>query len=76
MINFHIIQFCLLFLLYHVLWNLQFDLFEIQPKFGGQIIDIVSRDLREPAEKAEALDAVRDTILEIVLIVIIGYLFS
>jgi hypothetical protein len=55
---------------------LQFDLFEIQPKFGGQIIDIVSRDLREPAEKAEALDAVRDTILEIVFIVIIGYLFS
>lgn len=54
---------------------MQFNIFEIQPKYGGQIIDIVSRDIREPEEKAEALDAVRDTILEIVLIVVIGYLF-
>ncbi|KAJ3705981.1 hypothetical protein LUZ61_009686 [Rhynchospora tenuis] len=42
------------------------------PKYGGMIIDIVSRDISEPEEKAEALDAVRDTILDIVLIVVIG----
>ena len=45
----------------------------LQPKFGGKIIDIVSRDVREPEQKAEALDAVKSTILYIVLIVVIGY---
>lgn len=44
------------------------------PKFGGQIIDIVSRDLREPEQKAEALRAVQSTILFIVLIVVLGSL--
>ncbi|OWM64518.1 ABC transporter B family member 27-like [Punica granatum] len=44
------------------------------PKFGGVIIDIVSRDTRTPAEQIEALNAVKNTILEIVLIVIIGSL--
>ncbi|XP_020268705.1 ABC transporter B family member 25 [Asparagus officinalis] len=42
------------------------------PKFGGMIIDIVSRDVREPEEKGQALDAVKNTVLSIVLIVIIG----
>nr|XP_029124183.1 ABC transporter B family member 25 isoform X1 [Elaeis guineensis] len=42
------------------------------PKYGGKIIDIVSRDVREPEQQAEALDAVKDTILDIVLIVVIG----
>nr|BAX39014.1 half-size ABC transporter [Fagopyrum esculentum] len=42
------------------------------PKFGGIIIDIVSRDIRTPEQQAEALEAVRNTILSIVLIVVIG----
>lgn len=42
------------------------------PKFGGKIIDIVSRDLREPEQKAEALQDVKNTILYIVLIVVTG----
>ncbi|KAG1347775.1 ABC transporter B family member 25, partial [Cocos nucifera] len=42
------------------------------PKYGGKIIDIVSKDFREPEQQAEALDAVKNTILEIVLIVVIG----
>ncbi|KAL2479145.1 ABC transporter B family member 27 [Forsythia ovata] len=42
------------------------------PKFGGKIIDIVSRDTQSPERKSEALDAVKNTILYIVLIVIIG----
>ncbi|KAL9326342.1 hypothetical protein ACSQ67_006987 [Phaseolus vulgaris] len=41
-------------------------------KFGGKIIDIVSRDIRTPEEKDEALDAVKSTILEIFLIVVFG----
>ncbi|KAJ8751733.1 hypothetical protein K2173_025906 [Erythroxylum novogranatense] len=44
------------------------------PKFGGTIIDIVSRDKRTPEEQTEALDAVKSTILEIVLIVVVGSL--
>lgn len=44
----------------------------LQPKFGGQIIDIVSKDVKEPEQKAKALDAVKDTILYIVVIVVIG----
>lgn len=42
------------------------------PKYGGKIIDIVSRDIRKPEQQAEALAAVRNTILDIVLIVVIG----
>ncbi|XP_052179674.1 ABC transporter B family member 25-like isoform X2 [Diospyros lotus] len=42
------------------------------PKFGGKIIDIVSRDIQTPEQKAEALDAVKSTIIGIFLIVIIG----
>lgn len=45
----------------------------IQPKFGGKIIDIVSGDTETPEQKAEALAAVRGTILDIFLIVIVGY---
>ncbi|XP_077222619.1 transporter associated with antigen processing protein 2 [Tasmannia lanceolata] len=42
------------------------------PKYGGKIIDIVSRDLRTPEQQFEAQEAVKNTILEIILIVIIG----
>ncbi|XP_070053662.1 ABC transporter B family member 27-like isoform X2 [Nicotiana tomentosiformis] len=42
------------------------------PKFGGQIIDIVSGDIQTPEQKSEALNAVKNTILEIFLIVIVG----
>lgn len=45
----------------------------LQPKFGGQIIDIVSGDIQTPEQKSEALNAVKNTILEIFLIVIVGY---
>uniref|UniRef100_A0A5B6ZWT9 Putative ABC transporter B family member 27 n=1 Tax=Davidia involucrata TaxID=16924 RepID=A0A5B6ZWT9_DAVIN len=44
------------------------------PKYGGMIIDIVSRDIRTPEQQAEALDAVKSTILAIVLIVVVGSL--
>ncbi|XP_062151013.1 ABC transporter B family member 27-like [Alnus glutinosa] len=44
------------------------------PKYGGMIIDIVSREIRTPEQQSEALDAIRDTILDIVLIVVIGSL--
>ncbi|PON73646.1 ATP-binding cassette containing protein [Trema orientale] len=42
------------------------------PKYGGMVIDIVSREIRTPEEQSEALDAVKSTILEIVLIVALG----
>ncbi|KAF1887244.1 hypothetical protein Lal_00040844 [Lupinus albus] len=45
-------------------------------KFGGKIIDIVSGDLRTPEEKDKALNAVKGTILEIFLIVIVGSVCS
>ncbi|KAF6149514.1 hypothetical protein GIB67_003662 [Kingdonia uniflora] len=42
-------------------------------KFGGRIIDIVSRDISTPEKKKdEALNAVKSTILEVILIVVIG----
>lgn len=44
----------------------------MQPRFGGMIIDIVSREIKSPEEQVEALNAVKNTILEIVLIVVIG----
>ncbi|KAJ0106203.1 hypothetical protein Patl1_18925 [Pistacia atlantica] len=42
------------------------------PKFGGKIIDIVSGDTGTPEQQAAALNAVRGTILEIFLIVVVG----
>lgn len=42
------------------------------PKFGGTIIDIVSRDIHTDEQRAEAIGAVKGTILEIFLIVIVG----
>ena len=45
----------------------------MQPKYGGMIIDIVSTEIRTPEQQAEALAAIKDTILDIVLIVVIGY---
>lgn len=42
------------------------------PKYGGMIIDIVSTDIRTPEQQSQALDAIKDTILAIVLIVV-GY---
>lgn len=44
----------------------------MQPKYGGIIIDIVSRDINNSQQQMEALNAVKNTILQIVLIVIIG----
>lgn len=45
----------------------------MQPKFGGMVIDIVSREIRTPQQQAEALEAVKNTILAIILIVVTGY---
>lgn len=42
------------------------------PSFGGKIIDIVSRDIKTPEEQTEALNAVKDTILAVVLVVVVG----
>ncbi|XP_010552477.1 PREDICTED: ABC transporter B family member 27 [Tarenaya hassleriana] len=42
------------------------------PKFGGMIIDIVSRDIRKPEEQTEALNAVKSAVIVILLIVVIG----
>lgn len=42
------------------------------PKYGGNIIDIVSKDLRTEEEKAEAFSAIKNTIVEILLIIVIG----
>ncbi|KAI3669947.1 hypothetical protein L6452_41455 [Arctium lappa] len=44
------------------------------PSFGGKIIDIVSRDIKTPEEQTEALNAVKDTILAVVLVVVVGSL--
>ncbi|XP_019166956.1 PREDICTED: ABC transporter B family member 27-like [Ipomoea nil] len=41
-------------------------------KFGGTIIDIVSRDIQTDGQKSEALGDVRKTILEIFFIAIVG----
>ncbi|XP_044477167.1 ABC transporter B family member 25-like [Mangifera indica] len=46
------------------------------PKFGGKIIDIVSGDIRTPEQQATALNAVKDTILEMFLIVVVGSVCS
>ncbi|XP_047086047.1 uncharacterized protein LOC124697507 [Lolium rigidum] len=42
------------------------------PKYGGKIIDIVSRDVQNPEDKAQALADVNGTILYIVVIVVTG----
>ncbi|KAK4742537.1 hypothetical protein SAY87_000538 [Trapa incisa] len=42
------------------------------PKFGGKIIDIVSRKIDTPAQRAEALRAVIKTILIIFVVVVVG----
>nr|XP_016489318.1 PREDICTED: ABC transporter B family member 27-like [Nicotiana tabacum] len=44
------------------------------PKFGGMVIDIVSRDIQTPQQQAEALEAVKNTIMAIILIVVTGSL--
>ncbi|KAK2986305.1 hypothetical protein RJ640_021874 [Escallonia rubra] len=52
--------------------NIFLILLYLQPKYGGMIIDIVSRDIRTPEQQVEALDAIKSTIVAIVLIVVIG----
>ncbi|KAL5748978.1 hypothetical protein ACOSP7_026014 [Xanthoceras sorbifolium] len=42
------------------------------PKFGGRIIDIVSGDMETPEQRAEALNAVTNTIIYIFFIVVVG----
>ncbi|XP_057517346.1 ABC transporter B family member 25 [Amaranthus tricolor] len=44
------------------------------PKFGGKIIDIVSGEISSPEQKSKALEAVKSTILEIILVVVLGSL--
>ncbi|GKV08876.1 hypothetical protein SLEP1_g20447 [Rubroshorea leprosula] len=44
------------------------------PKYGGMIIDIVSREIRTPEEQSKALQAIRDTVTYIFMIVIVGSL--
>ncbi|KAM0849650.1 hypothetical protein ACQ4PT_053592 [Festuca glaucescens] len=46
------------------------------PKYGGKIIDIVSRDVQKPEDKAQALADVNGTILYIVVIVVTGIPYS
>nr|GMD37523.1 ABC transporter B family member 25-like [Ipomoea batatas] len=41
-------------------------------KFGGTLIDIVSRDIQTDEQRSEALGAVKNTILEIFFIAIVG----
>ena len=45
----------------------------LQPKYGGMVIDIVSRDIRTPEQQSEALTAVKNAALAVVLIVVLGY---
>ncbi|CAH2079814.1 unnamed protein product [Thlaspi arvense] len=42
------------------------------PKFGGMIIDIVSRDVKTPEQQSESIRAVRNAVVIILLIVVIG----
>lgn len=51
----------------------KFQFFILQPKFGGKVIDIVSGHIETPEEQAEALKEVKNTILYIFMIVVIGY---
>ncbi|KAJ9683098.1 hypothetical protein PVL29_018903 [Vitis rotundifolia] len=43
-------------------------------KYGGMVIDIVSRDIRTPEQQSEALAAVKNAALAVVLIVVLGSL--
>ncbi|CAK9163000.1 unnamed protein product [Ilex paraguariensis] len=45
-----------------------------EPKYGGTIIDIVSKDIRTPEQQNDALDDVKNTIIAMVSIVVIGSL--
>ncbi|XWS46911.1 hypothetical protein CRYUN_Cryun14cG0108800 [Craigia yunnanensis] len=42
------------------------------PKYGGMIIDIVSREIKTPEQHSETLDAIKNTITYILLIIIVG----
>ncbi|KAL1202790.1 ABC transporter B family member 27 [Cardamine amara subsp. amara] len=42
------------------------------PKFGGMIIDIVSRDVKTPEQQTESIIAVRNAVVIILIIVVIG----
>ncbi|XP_038700102.1 ABC transporter B family member 27 [Tripterygium wilfordii] len=44
------------------------------PKYGGMIIDIVSSEIKTPEQQAQALNAIMDTVLAILLIVVVGSL--
>ncbi|KAF7822399.1 ABC transporter B family member 27-like [Senna tora] len=44
------------------------------PKYGGLIIDIVSRDIRTLEQQSEALEELKNTIIYMVLIVLVGSL--
>lgn len=44
------------------------------PKFGGMIIDIVSRDAKTPEQQSESILAVRNAVVIILLIVVLGSL--
>ncbi|XVF60703.1 hypothetical protein PTKIN_Ptkin08bG0069700 [Pterospermum kingtungense] len=44
------------------------------PKYGGMIIDIVSREIKTAEQQSEALDAIKNTITHILLIIVIGSL--
>lgn len=52
-----------------------FAIWVLQPKYGGKIVDIVSRDFGTPEQKSKALSELHSTILEIILIVLIGYIY-
>ncbi|KAG8477194.1 hypothetical protein CXB51_030920 [Gossypium anomalum] len=50
------------------------------PKYGGMIIDIVSREIKTPQQQSQALDAIKNIVTYILLIIVIGavqaWLFS
>jgi len=52
--------------------GLKCALFWLQPKFGGMIIDIVSRDVKTPEQQSESILAVRNAVIVILLIVVVG----
>lgn len=63
------------FYVFNKLWIFltKLELSLLQPKFGGKIIDIVSGDIDTPKQRGEALNQVKNTILDIFLVVVIGY---
>ncbi|KAG0464607.1 hypothetical protein HPP92_018771 [Vanilla planifolia] len=42
------------------------------PKYGGKIIDIVSKDFKGPEQRVEALNAIKNTVIWIVTVVFVG----